>query len=358
VTQQAGLAGKTFPVANDAFVLIDGKPGKLAGIPKGTGLDLGLSADQKAILRIEARGSRIGGVVQATDAEKSTVTVAVAAEGDRTLTVAKDTTLEIDGKPAKLTELPRGAHITLVLAVDQTARNLRAEGSPVSGVVRAVDFDKKTITVEDKEGEKTFPVAQDAHVEVDGKPATLAGLPRGANANLTLGVDEKTVRNVRAEGSQVIGAYVRAVDAEKRTITLEARELDRLAEVDGKTFTVAADARVEIDGKPGQLAEVPVGALVDLGVSADQMTARSVQARGSCVGGFGTAVVKSVDAEKNTITLEINQEGDKTFAVAKDAAIEIDGKPGKLTDLPKGATVSLSLRTDQKTAGRIEAKRP
>jgi hypothetical protein len=65
--------------------------------------------------------------------------------------------------------------------------------------------------------------------------------------------------------------------------------------------------------------------------------------------------VKAVDAEKNTITVD-----DKTFAVAKDGVIVIDGKPGqlKLAELPMGTSVNLTLRVDQKTVGFIQAKAP
>ena len=61
-------------------------------------------------------------------------------------------------------------------------------------------------------------------------------------------------------------------------------------------------------------------------------------------------MVKAVDAEKNTITLT-EQEGEKTFAVAKDAAIEIDGKPGKLAGIPPGVFVSVNLSVRKEMGG-------
>src|SRR5262249_45003701 len=125
VTQKAGLAGRTLTVAKDAWIVIDGAPGKLTGIPKGTNLDLGLSADQKAIIGIEARGSKVEGVVTTVDAEKSAVTLTfpqAPGEGEKTITVSRDAAIEIDGKPGKLAALPKGAHVTVSLAVDRIAR--------------------------------------------------------------------------------------------------------------------------------------------------------------------------------------------------------------------------------------------
>jgi hypothetical protein len=128
--------------------------------------------------------------------------------------------------------------------------------------------------------------------------------------------------------------------------------------VAGKTFGVAADASIQIDGKPGKLAGLPSGAMSTLTLSVDQKMVRSISAEGAEVGGVGGAVVESVDAARNTITVDIKDEGEKTFPVAKDAYIEIDGKLGTLAGVPKDAAVTLTLRVDQKTVGRIRAQSP
>jgi len=64
----------------------------------------------------------------------------------------------------------------------------------------------------------------------------------------------------------------------------------------------------------------------------------------------------AIDADKNTITVDINGEGEKTFSVAKDTDIQIDGKSGKLSALTKEAAVVLALCADQKTVRSIQAK--
>jgi hypothetical protein len=135
---------------------------------------------------------------------------------------------------------------------------------------------------------------------------------------------------------------VKAVDADKRTITFDDRAK---AEVAGKTFTVATDALIAIDGKPGKLTDLPAGAYVSGKLCVDQQTVGTIHAQGPNVSG----VIKAVDTEKNTVTVD-----DTTYAVAKDAVIVIDGKLGPLAALPAGANSNLTLHVDRKTVGMIQ----
>jgi RNA polymerase sigma factor (sigma-70 family) len=364
----AELAGRTLSVAKNASIVIDGKPGKLAAVPPGAFLNLGLGVDQKTVRNIAAEGPAFQSIqVKAVDARKNTITF----EDDRapiqlagkTFAVAKDAFIEIDGKPGQLAGLPRGAFVNLGLSVDQTtARSIRAEGRMVdNAVVKAVDAPRYSIDIEDREGEKTFAVARDAFVEIDGKPGRLAGVPKGAIVALGLSVDGRTVRRLQAAGSLFFGVPVQAVDGERNTITFGEHREDKEGLVSGKTLAVATDASILIDGKPAKLAVVPRGALANwLTLSVDQKTVRGFQAQGPQVGGPGSAaaVVVAVDAGKGTITIDINGEGEKTFPVARDATVLIDGKPGKLATVPRDATVTLTLRVDQKTVGGIETKGP
>src|SRR5262249_25749352 len=121
-------------------------------------------------------------------------------------------------------------------------------------------------------------------------------------------------------------------------------------------FVMAKDAAIAVDGQPGKLAEVPPGCVVWLWLSVDQKTIIRMHAEGSQIGGFGGVVVQSVNAEKSTITVDIKDEGEKTYAVAKTADIKIDGKSAKLGALPKEAAVILALWADQKTVRAIQAK--
>jgi hypothetical protein len=176
----------------------------------------------------------------------------------------------------------------------------------------------------------------------------LSGIPAGARVELSLAVD-LTVRRIQAAGREFQGVLVKAVDADRNTITIDDDKAP--PEVAGITFPVARDAGIVIDGKPGKLAGIPKGAYLNpLTLSVDQKTARGIQAEGS-PRVFGE--VQAVDPGKNTITVD-----GKTFSVAKDANMAFDGNTVTLAGIPKGAQVTvLIVCVDQKTARLIHAYR-
>jgi RNA polymerase sigma factor (sigma-70 family) len=345
------VAGKTFPLMKDAHVMVDNKPGRLAAVPPGSVLSLYLCVDQKTVCTFHASGPVFEGqyavMVKAVDGAKNTITLdenkSPPEVAGVTFPLAKNANVTIDRRPAKLADIPPGALANLALSVDRkTILVIEAAGAMLEDVrVKAVNAAKSTITVvTPKKEEKTFVVARDPEIVIDFRPGKLDELPKGAVANLYLAADQQTIRRVEALGGGVFGV-VQAVDAVKGTIT-----------VAGRTLRVAKDARFEIDFKPGgKLVEVPVGAEVTpLILSVDQETAISMHVQGAGLSG----VVQAVDAAKNTITV-----ADKTFPVALDADIEIDGKRHKLADIPRGARVDpLVLSADQKTVRLIRAVRP
>jgi RNA polymerase sigma factor (sigma-70 family) len=342
----------TFSVAKDAVIVISGKRDTLAGLSKEARVKLELSVDQKTASRIDADGGPEleYGPVKAVDGEKNTIT-----DGkDTTYSVAREATIVIEGKPGKLTDVPVGARLRLILSADQkTARRIYAFGPElVNLTVKAVDADKGTIT---DRYDMVFSVTKDTKVEIEGKPGKLADVPVGALFHALLSADQKTVRRIKVEGPEFSGGLIKAVDADKGTVTFDD---DRAPpELVGKTFSVAKDADIRIDGKPGKLAELPPGAVIQLlSLYVDQKTARRLSAQGPEFG----AVVKAVDADKGTITLDDDKGPPelvgRTLPVAKDADIQIDEKPGKLAELPPGTSVNVRLSADRKMVRRISAE--
>src|SRR5262249_19040593 len=157
-----------------------------------------------------------------------------------------------------------------------------------------------------------------------------ADLPTGTRVNVTLSVDQKTARSIFADGPQLGGGVVKAVDAGNSTLTFDDDKAP--APWAGKTLPVARDARIRIDGKePCRLADLPKGAVVNVNVAlcVDQKTVRYIDAWGRQFDG----VVKAVDAENSTLTVD-EKGAETTWPVTKDARIRIDGKePCKLADL-------------------------
>jgi hypothetical protein len=388
-----------FNVATDAAIEIDGRRGMLAALPTGAHVTLARFVAHRTAGQVQATGPQVVGFVRAVDPQQYTITVTdtqwnrhvrkplpIDKGGENTFRVPRGITLRIDGTPRELAALPTGTRVRLDLRADQkTARGVKVEGPTVSGFVKAVEAEKHAITLSDTVwkpgsgqdlpadgGVNTFAVAGDATIDIDSKPGDLKRLPTGAFVHaVALSVDQKTARGIRAAGPSVAGV-VKAVDAEHNTITLA----DTLWKpgtghnlpADGKeaTFGVADDANIEIDLKRGKLGGVRPGLRVFLGLCVDRRTARSITVAGPGVSGF----LKAVDADQKTITLSDTvwkpgsgqdlpaDGGVNTFAVAGDAAIDIDGCPGKLAALPTGVRVFLSLCVDRNTARGINAGGP
>jgi RNA polymerase sigma factor (sigma-70 family) len=384
------LEPRTFTVAGDAQVLLDDgtgdklgfQEGRLADLSEGASVTLRLSEGQK-VVRIWAEGPTIQGALKAADAGKGTITATVAmTKGepatDKTFTIARNARLFIDdgqapdkSQPTKqpaLADLPANAVVYLKLSADRkVVGSIRAEGQSVTGLVKAVDGAKSTITITiSVKGEpqvdridRTFAVAKAAQVFIDdgkpkdkAKPADVRGIadvPVGAQVTLRLSLDGQSVVAVVAEGPSVFYGTVKAVDVGKNTLTLHDKVLGE------KTYRVINGAVVFLDGKgeAKKLADVPVGAVVDLKLLADQKGVREIRASGPTVAGSVAG-----NAGNDSITLR-DKEGEKTFAVAKDARILIDEKTaGKLTDLIDGTAAQLRLSADQTTALEVRAEGP
>lgn len=372
------LVGKTLPVPKDAVVTIDGKPGKLSGVPPGALVAPFLAADQKRVRRLDAYGPGGKASVKEVDVSKGTITLgedpppagnsdhetlALAGLAGKTLRVAREATIKLDGKPGKLAGLPAGARIGFGLSVDrQTVLIIHADGPGWRQVVaKAVDATANTITFDDDKAPaelagRTLPLAQDADLRIDGQPGKLAGLPPGVGIDVGLSVDQKAVRSVRAVGPGWTGVFVKAVDAANHAVTFDDDKAP--AELAGRTFPVAPGASVQLDGKPGRLAGLPPGARIDVGLSTDRKAVRSVQAAGPA---WPQVVVKAVDAAANTITVDDEKAPEalagKTFPLAPDADIRVNGSRGRLAAVPAGVTVALSLSLDQKTVRGITVGR-
>jgi RNA polymerase sigma factor (sigma-70 family) len=145
------------------------------------------------------RGTSETGMVQSVDAAKNSVTVTVfnrqTGKTEKTYELAKDCVILRDGKPVKLGDLKTGGRVTLQLSADQKSiARISEEGAFLSAPLKSVDAEKRTITVtvEGRQGkqDKTFQVAKDARVMLEGKEAKLTDLKAGTQLHLTASVDD------------------------------------------------------------------------------------------------------------------------------------------------------------------------
>jgi RNA polymerase sigma factor (sigma-70 family) len=318
--------------------------------------------DEKAV---EPFPTRVSGVAKAVDFEKRTLLVEHR-EGVDTFALADGAQVEIDGAPGDLARLPVGANVDLTdFVAPKIASGVHAGGRAFFGSpVKAVDAKKGTITIKDRGKEETFAVPPNAMIAVDGKDgAKLSAIPPGSFVNLHLAADQRTIRDIGADGPNrggCGGSLVKSVDVQKRTITFDEKAPPDIA---GKTFAIAANAAVTINGnRTGTLTDVPVGCYANVLLRVDGKTVRHVSAQGpSNLCEPGGSVVKAVDVENRTITFDEKARSEvagKTFTLAKDAGIAIDGKPGSLSAVPPGSVVSMRLWVDRETVGQVFAVGP
>jgi RNA polymerase sigma factor (sigma-70 family) len=222
---------KEFSVSKDASISIDdGKvdktvkstPVALGEVPIGAIVTLRQSLDQKSVVAIRAEGANVTGNVEAVDATKNVITLGHKADGVKAYDVAKDVAIFIDGqKEAKaLADVPVGAHADLKLSPDgKSVRQIRALGGSVEGkIVGKAGPD--SITLEFKDGEKTYTLGKEVPVTVDEKAGgRLADLIEGSVASLRLAANKSMVLEIHARGPNYHG-IVKGVDADKDTITL------------------------------------------------------------------------------------------------------------------------------------------
>jgi RNA polymerase sigma factor (sigma-70 family) len=259
----------------------------------------------------------------------------------------------------------------------------------VRGVLKAVDADKGTITLDtnprEEGADRTFTLSRTVAVGVgagfgrrggayhEGK---LSDLAPGAIVTLQMTADGKAVECVLADGPTLQGV-VKSADGARGTLTLTMHQGRRGEREGEKTYTVGPNADVAIDDgrgrsssvKEAKVGDLPAGALATVKLSADLKRVLNVLVEGPTVGG----AVKSVDAGKRQITLTSppvgrgDPEGEQTYTVAAGVTLLVDdGKPrrtafireGKLDDLPAGAVVMLKLSPDQREAVSVRAEGP
>ena len=317
-SREAATAEQNYALAKNVEVVVgSGGPGgrgglfkevKLTDLAPGNRVSLSLAADEKSVESVVAEGATIRGQLKAVDAAKKTVIIVMGGGRERPgeekeLSVADNAEIAVDegrgrrfsAREAKLGDLAAGALVTAWLSLDgKQVHAAVAEGPTHFGTIKAVDAAKKTVTLitrpgrgDDPAEEQSLTVAEDAVILLDDgrgrrlsvKEAKLANVMVGAAANARLSVDQNFVMMLRVEGPSVFGA-LKAVDADKGTLVIaifKSRE-----DVEEKSFTLAKDARVFLDGTETKLGNLNVGdgrTMVQVRLGLDQKTALLVQAR-------------------------------------------------------------------------------
>jgi len=207
-------------------------------------------------------------------------------------------------------------------------------------------------------------------ITIDGKEAQFADLqpdhPVWVKVEREIEVVGWKIISGRAIRIDTIGrkveGVVHAINATKNTITTIGADDDAKDNIMQTAYTLAKDAGVVINGKKAKFADLRTQMLVSLQISAVRKAlVLGITAMGPTVEG----IIKSVDSEKNTLSVSIPNTHltAQSVTVDKDAKVLIDGMLGKLLDLKAGmrVTLQMSAEPDQSlvigiTAGKAAKK--
>ncbi len=169
------------------------------------------------------------------------------------------------------------------------------------------------------------------------------------------------VKGDKGEKAGVSG-LVKKVDEKAGTITIGV-VTQKGQPPENQTFTLAADAKISVLGKPAKLSEVMTEKPVYLALNADKKVAVVSQDKTADKGDKGAAGIsgqlKKIDDKANTITLAIvTQKGqpaeDKTFTLTADVKVSVLGNPAKLSDIKADKPVQLKLDADKKVVAIVQ----
>jgi ferric-dicitrate binding protein FerR (iron transport regulator) len=353
----------TYPLAPTARVTIDGKDGLPSELRAGTRIMVKLSADRKSVVMILQPANRrdvpptVLGQIKAVDAQGKSVTLTVGRPGEeQTLTLGKEVKVLIDGREGKLNDLKTGSFAVVRLAQDRTVMSITANVT-VARVPALQGYQARVVAVQgnkislqvgrrDSPREEELELANSVRVILDGKPVKVTSVTKGMLVRVVK--DKDVVRTILVESPTVTGTLKRISDGK---IILTSRGRDE----QGAIYELAVDARAAIAGRDARPGDLKPGMQVMLRLSADGKrvllirTVEGIYASKALLG-----VVKALDAEASTITIEDPRSGNEhTLKLAKEVKVNIAGSQAKPADLKQGQTVVLMLERDGKTVREI-----
>ena len=228
------------------------------------------------------------------------------------------------------------------------------------GKVTKVEADK--ITVKPTDGaSRDFIIPAAAKVMIDGKEGKAADIK--SDALVTISLQGDVVAKVEATAPAAvpppppaethIRGKVTKVEADKITVKPETG--------DAIDFTIPKTARVTIDGKEGKAADIKADSTAAVTLQNDLVT--KVEIKGPAAPpppppppAERTFTGKVVRADKEGLLLRGDDGKDKPVLVPDTAKILIDGKDGKLEDIKKDSTATVTSKGDEVV--KVEAKGP
>lgn len=213
----------------------------------------------------------------------------------------------------------------------------------IKGKVQSISAEHNQFVLrDDKDREWAFQVAQDAKIRINDKEGRLADLKEGDEVTVN---SRRVARDVLAsqgeQAGQVAGGRVERVSADGRQLTVKGHDGQE------RTFQIGQDARVRVNDKEGQLADLKEGdhVAVVYAKNGDQLAARVIlSAQRDQAAGVAVGQVQRVSAENNQIVVKDANGHEHTFQMGKDARVRIDEKEGQASNLKEGNEVAVAYR--------------
>ena len=339
----------------------NGEPARLGDLQQG---DRAIAVyDPSTLLasEIEARGEagsilvRIEGVIAAVDTGASTVTIdptrsvqtsgmaaAMAAGDPVTLHVSANTSITLDGKPARLDDLNRGFSAGASYNPDNfEAARIAAEGfAELRGVIRDVGFVLHTLTVEPSTGGPavTLNVGPNTPISLNDRPAALEDLKRGYRVVAAYVQSTLLAVRIAAQSLDEVSGHIRAVDVSSSTLVITPL-------VDGPTveLNIVNSTVITIGGEPASLERLRPGMAARAVFNIVSFEALLIEARpldsDECIEVRVAGTIANISLHSSTVTIDPSDpaSGERvTLNVVERTEITINSRPARLSDLREG----------------------
>lgn len=216
----------------------------------------------------------------------------------------------------------------------------------LEGILQNVDAVNGEITLVTKDGKTvTLKISTDASVATEGASSAIEALEPGVSVEVDVDEDGQVAQSITARLAKVKGRIV-GIDGNDVTV-----QSDLGREV---TVTVTDQTRIKLeDDFPGKLADLQVGAEVEVKFDPDSGTAFRIDAEEEEAKIEGRIVELSGDE----VTIETERGRRRSLLVGERTRVELDDDfPGTYADLQVGMEVKAKFDPFTRSAHKIEVE--
>jgi hypothetical protein len=275
--------------------------------------------------------------------------------------VGPNTTITLDGRPARLADLQRGFSAGASYFPNNfEAVRIAAEGfAEIRGVIRDVGFVAHTLTIEPSNGGAavTLNVGTNTAISLNGRPATLEDLRRGFRAAAVYVESTLLALRIVAQSLDEVVGHIRAVDVPSATVVIAP-----LVEGAAVELHVVNSTVITIGGERAPLERLRPGMAARAVYNIVSFEAALIEARpldvDVCTELRVAGRILNVNLHASTVTIgSSDPAGERvTLNVVERTEITINGRPARLSDLTEGMRAEAVFCRESLVAKTIAAR--